>query len=163
MDARLPTTDAARTGRGIWLGTAAQIDRRYPHLAAARARRGDQAWACVPLPVEGDATGVLGLSFREERAFDAVERAFVASIAELCAQAFSRTRRHEAAQEARVRAETAEDSARRAAALQDQVLAVVGHDLHPALLHPHGGPGAQARRATQLAMPLARSRAVPGA
>jgi signal transduction histidine kinase len=38
-----------------------------------------------------------------------------------------------AAQAARVRAETAEDAARRAAALQDQVLAVVGHDLRTPL------------------------------
>jgi signal transduction histidine kinase len=103
--------------------------------------------------------GVLGLSFREERAFDAVERAFVASIAQLCAQAFSRARRHEAEQEARRRAEAAEDVARRTAALQDQVLAVVGHDLRTPLSAIIMAAGVAQQRALAeegLAAPLAR-------
>jgi signal transduction histidine kinase len=102
---------------------------------------------------------VLALSFREERAFEAVERAFVASIAQLCAQAFSRARRHEAEQEARRRAEAAEEAARRAAALQDQVLAVVGHDLRTPLSAIVMAAGVAQQRAAAdegLAAPLAR-------
>jgi signal transduction histidine kinase len=76
---------------------------------------------------------VLSLFFGEERTFDAAERTFIASVAQLCAQAFSRARRYETEQQARVRAEAAEEAARRAAALQDRVLAVVGHDLRTPL------------------------------
>jgi signal transduction histidine kinase len=133
VDAPLPTTETVRTGRGVWLGSAAEIDRRFPHLAKVRERWGDRAWACTPLRLEGEPLGVLGLAFREERAFDPSERAFIASLAQLCADAFARARRHEAEHAARARAEAAEEAARRAATLQDQVLAVVGHDLRTPL------------------------------
>jgi len=133
LDAHLPTTEVVRTGRGVWLGSAAEIDGRYPHLAKARERWGDRAWACTPLRLEGEPLGVLGLAFCEERPFDPSERAFIASLAQLCADAFARARRHEAEHAARARAEAAEKAARRAATLQDQVLAVVGHDLRTPL------------------------------
>jgi signal transduction histidine kinase len=133
LDAPLPTCEVARTGRPVWLRSQREIAARYPGLAAPSARWGDAAWACVPLQLEGEPTGVLGLVFRDPRAFDAPERAFIASVAQLCAEALSRARRHEAAERARARAEAAEEEAQRAAAFQDQVLAVVGHDLRTPL------------------------------
>jgi signal transduction histidine kinase len=133
LSAPLPTADAARTGRAIWLGTAADIERAYPRLAEPRRRWGDAAWACVPMTAHGRTFGVLGLSYREERSFPDAERAFVASIAHVCAQAFARADLFDAERAARARAEAAEEEARRASAFQEQVLGVVGHDLRTPL------------------------------
>jgi signal transduction histidine kinase len=70
--------------------------------------------------------GVLGLSFVEERAFDAGERALAVSLSRKCAQALERARLYESERAARADAE-------RASALQERLVAIVGHDLRTPL------------------------------
>jgi signal transduction histidine kinase len=150
LEAHLPAAVVARTGRALWLGTPGDVEARFPALAGAMARAGLRACACVPLWLEGEPAAVLDVSFADARPFDLRERALVASVAQLCAQALSRARRHEAEEQARARAEAAEEEARRVAAFQDQVLAVVGHDLRTPL------------SAITMAVGLARQRAAAG-
>jgi signal transduction histidine kinase len=147
LDGPHPAAEVARTGRALWLGNPGEIEARFPALAQSLARSGHQACACVPLRLDGEPVGVLGLGFSEPRAFDLRERSFIGSVAQLCAQAFSRARRHEAEERARARAEAAEEEARRAVIFRDQVLAVVGHDLRTPL------------SAITMAVALARQRA----
>jgi signal transduction histidine kinase len=150
LEAHLPAAEVARTGHALWLGAPGDVEARFPALAGGMARAGLRACACVPLWLEGEPAAVLGVSFADARPFDLRERALVASVAQLCAQALSRARRHEAEERARARAEAAEEEARRVAAFQDQVLAVVGHDLRTPL------------SAITMAVGLARQRAAAG-
>jgi signal transduction histidine kinase len=130
-----PAAEAIRTGRAVWLGSPDALEERYPRTAAARDRwrAAEGARAFVPMQLEGIVAGVLGFSWPEPRDLDHEERAFVESVAELCAQAFARAGLFEAEQAARRRAQDAEEAARRAVALQDQLLGVVGHDLRTPL------------------------------
>jgi PAS domain S-box-containing protein len=58
------------------------------------------AWAALPLVVNGDAIGGLGLSFPTEQGFDESERAFMLTLADLCAQALERAQLSEKAKAA---------------------------------------------------------------
>ena len=133
LTAPYPACDAVRTRRAIWLESAAEIDRAYPALAPLREGSGDCAWASVPLLFRGEAVGVLGLGYRAPRAFDPDERAFVTALADPCALAMERARLFEAERSARQAAEAASAEARRTSELQQQLMAVVGHDLRTPL------------------------------
>jgi signal transduction histidine kinase len=135
LAAAVPVAEAARTGRAVWLRAPAAFEEREPQLDAARDRGwgGDGAWACIPMRLEGIVAGVLAFSWAEPRDFDDEERAFVESVAALGAQALARAGLFEAEQAARRRAQDAEDAARRAVAVQDELLGIVGHDLRTPL------------------------------
>ena len=96
-----PTTDALRSGTPSWLSTGAEFDARYPHLAGARSRFDDQAWAAIPLRVGERMLGVLGLTFGAPQEFDAGERDFFTAVASQCALALERARLLEDEQAAR--------------------------------------------------------------
>lgn len=134
LDAAVPVAEAARTGRAVWVRAPGAFEEREP-LAAARDRGwgGDGARACIPMRIEGIVAGVLAFSWAEPRDFDDEERAFVESVAALGAQALARAGLFEAEQAARRRAQDAEDAARRAVAVQDELLGIVGHDLRTPL------------------------------
>lgn len=136
LAAAVPVAEAARTGRAVWLRAHAAFEEREPQLGAARGPGwggGDGAWACIPVRIEGIVAGVLAFSWAEPRDFDDEERAFVESVAALGAQALARAGLFEAEQAARRRAQDAEDAARRAVAVQDELLGIVGHDLRTPL------------------------------
>lgn len=125
LSTQAPVTEAYRDGRAVFVERRADLERRYPALAAASpgSRHGV---AALPLLVDGATTGVLALTFPDERHLDDDDRRHVAWLAQKCAQALERARRHEAERSAR---EQAVETGR----LQERLLAVVGHDLRSPL------------------------------
>ena len=106
LDASVPIAEAVRSGEAIFLGSREERDARYPHLSAA-ALRDDQAWAAIPLIVEGNTLGAMGLSFAEPREFNEIDRGLMFALARQAAQAIQRARLYEAEQTARQQAEAA--------------------------------------------------------
>jgi signal transduction histidine kinase len=124
--ARAPIRDAILSRRPVWLETPEEIRERYPILEPLRVRRGEGACAVIPLVVGAWCPGVVGFTFAKPRRFSADERSFLEALAQLSAQAFERARLFEAEQEARREAERARE-------MQEQLMAVVGHDLRTPL------------------------------
>jgi signal transduction histidine kinase len=133
LDAPVPVATAARTAAGVWLGTPDALASAFPALSHLPERTASLAWAAVPLVVEGEPLGALAMSFPVTRRFDVHERETITALASLCAQAYERARLFEAERTARRRAEDAEEASRRASQLQEQLLAVLGHDLRTPL------------------------------
>ncbi|HET7752541.1 MAG TPA: GAF domain-containing sensor histidine kinase [Anaeromyxobacteraceae bacterium] len=123
---RLPIRDAIVSRRSVWLDTPEQIRERYPAVEALRARRGESGFAVVPLVVGDRCPGVIGFTFDRPGPFSEAERGFIETLARVSAQAFERARLFEAEQAARMEAE-------RIGKLQQQLMAVVGHDLRTPL------------------------------
>lgn len=94
LDADLPMPECLRTGP-VWLRSAAEVRRRYPHLTEFHASMTHEAVASLPLRVDGRDLGGLALSFADVRAFDEDERGFLLAVADLCAQALDRARLYE--------------------------------------------------------------------
>jgi K+-sensing histidine kinase KdpD len=90
------------------------------------AATGEAARATVPLVVDERVVGVLDLEFPAERGIDLEDRAFLGALAQKFAQALERTWLYEAERAARTEAE-------RVGKLQEQLIAVVGHDLRTPL------------------------------
>ena len=94
QDSPLAIAEAFRTGHTVWVPTQAEWRRRYPsappdyHLGAAGV-------LAVPLVVEGQTRGVLGLLFKRERALDKEERRLATTIGHHAAQALERARLYE--------------------------------------------------------------------
>jgi GAF domain-containing protein len=85
----VPSAEAYRTDRPVWLASRAALGARFPHAASLGDRA--QAWAAIPLAL-GGSRGALGLQFAEPRAFDEEERGFVLAVARQCAHAVERAR-----------------------------------------------------------------------
>jgi len=93
-------------------------------------RLGMEAAVVAPLLSEGRFVGVLFVDYLEDRFGRSEEDfRFVGSVAGLCALAVTRAQVFESEKKARVRAEAAENEAKQLVALQEQLVAVVGHDL----------------------------------
>jgi GAF domain-containing protein len=105
IDAPTLAAEVVRTGRAVWLSSRAALAERFPAEAAGPARRGEGAWAAVPLLASGESLGALVVSFFEERAIDDDDRAFVRLVAAPCAEALARARLHDAAERSRAAAE----------------------------------------------------------
>jgi signal transduction histidine kinase len=101
-----PLSDATRAGEVILLETVAARAERYPHLG--HPATSDQAWAAVPLVVNGQVIGAMGLGFAAPHAFDADECDFMLALARQCAQALDRARLYDAERHARAEAEAAQ-------------------------------------------------------
>jgi signal transduction histidine kinase len=123
---RLPIRDAILGRRAVWLESPEEIRAQYPVLESLRARRGESGCAVVPLVVGDHCPGVIGFTFAQGHRLSPAERSFVEALAQLSAQAFHRARLFEAELEARREAE-------RVGKLQEQLMAVVGHDLRTPL------------------------------
>lgn len=87
-----PLSDAARRGEPVWLENLAARARIYPHLARETPYTQERAWAALPLALNQHVLGALGLVFDRSCDFDAEERAFLSTVAALCAQALERAR-----------------------------------------------------------------------
>ena len=112
LNAASPRAEVTRTGQPVWLPSAADALARYPGLRAIGIA--DGALGVVPLVSHGRPIGAMMLSFADEGAFDAAERALITTLAEQCAQALERARLHERAAR-RGAGPAAEHAAQRAA------------------------------------------------
>ncbi len=109
-DARMPLSDAVRDGQPVLLANLAERDARYPDLARLTGVRAEGALVALPLVVRGKAIGGMGLRFPIDRTFSEQDRAFLLTIAGLCAQALERARLYDTEKAARERAEKAEEA-----------------------------------------------------
>ncbi len=135
--ARMPIRDAILSRQPVWAETPEEIREKYPMLEALRARRGECAFGVVPLVLGERSPGVIGFTFDRPREFTPAERGFMEALAQLSAQAFERARLFEAERAERSRAAAAETEANQVARLQQQLMAVVGHDLRTPLSSIH--------------------------
>ncbi|WP_298795374.1 SpoIIE family protein phosphatase [Pseudonocardia sp. 73-21] len=86
----LPATDAARTGRAVWLGDQAAWSAHYPDSATITTVTGGEAVTALPLISGGRVIGVVAATFQTSRTFLPDEREFASTIAGQAAQAFER-------------------------------------------------------------------------
>ncbi len=129
VTASVPFAEAVQTGRSIWIASREELASRYPAIVETARTADAQAWACVPIASEGRIIGSFFIGFAEARMFEDSDRRFLESLAATCGQALERARLFEAERSARLRAETAEDEAKRIGDLQERLVAVVSHDL----------------------------------
>jgi PAS domain S-box-containing protein len=111
LSLRAPVPDAVRHGSPVWVGSRGEALERFPDWAPAVLSGRDQAWAGLPLVVDGRVLGALGLTWFAERTFDPHDQRSFTSVANLCAQSIDRCQ--------------AIDAARRHAAELEAVLAAV--------------------------------------
>jgi signal transduction histidine kinase len=110
-----PVGDAMRSGMPVLVESAEELVQRWPSLANDQARSGDAATITVPLTLDERILGVLYLAFRRPRRFAGNDLAFLATLAQQCAQALERARLYQQTQEA-VR-------------LRDHFISIASHEL----------------------------------
>lgn len=110
LDADIPLAKAARTGDPVFIGDAASRLKDFPELERVEPQYAS-AYA-MPLRVQGEVIGVLGLSFPTATTLSDEDRTFADAIARQCAQALHRAdlfaaerRAHQEAEVARRRVE----------------------------------------------------------
>jgi PAS domain S-box-containing protein len=99
--------EAVRTGALVLYETKESFLADHPQWVGHTMMEGYNAFATLPLRVEGRALGAVGLSFREPHAFSQEERDYMLVLAGQCAQALERARLYEAEQRARAEAQLA--------------------------------------------------------
>jgi signal transduction histidine kinase len=132
FDAPVPLADAYRRGEPVWLETPEEAIARYPAVGGADDEQ-HRAWAALPLVGAEGRLGIMGLSFPRERPLDEEDRTAAVALARTCGLALDRARLYDAERRMRHAADAARAEAERIGALQEQLLAVVGHDLRQPL------------------------------
>jgi PAS domain S-box-containing protein len=103
VDGPAMLAEVVRRGEAIILPTWEERLARYPHHRTVHAVGGDRAVVGLPLAAKGRTIGALSLAFPTDRDFDSGERRFMATVADLCAQALDRARLHRSLQESEAR------------------------------------------------------------
>jgi anti-anti-sigma factor len=85
LDDATPVAEVIQTGLPVWIGTAAEADRRYPARPAKALGRG--ASCALPLIAEDRTLGALAVRMPEERPFAAADRVLLDVLAAACGQA----------------------------------------------------------------------------
>ncbi len=93
LTSRTPTAHARATGDAVFFPSFADFRRAYPDAPRYASRN---AWAFLPLTASGHSIGSLVLSYDQPRPFPPAERALLASLAGLIAQALDRARLYDA-------------------------------------------------------------------
>ncbi|MBV9775105.1 MAG: PAS domain S-box protein [Gemmatimonadetes bacterium] len=121
----VPIAEAARTGEVIVLRSQEEREARYPTLAP---HPSDYPMSVsVPLVVEGEPLGAMGLSFAVAHDFGEEDRSFLVALARQCAQAVRRSTLYLAERAARQEAERLEERLR----LALESAAIGTWDFHP--------------------------------
>ena len=97
LDARLPASDAVRTGEMVLSGSLDQRDELYPALRGTATL--NASFAAVPLIIDRGPGGAVVLGWHEARDFDDADRAFLVALSQQAAQALDRARFHEVEQD----------------------------------------------------------------
>nr|WP_079174775.1 SpoIIE family protein phosphatase [Streptomyces malaysiense] len=93
LTSRTPTAHVLATGDPVFFGDAAEFRHAYPDALRYGSRN---AWAFLPLTASGRSIGSLLLSYDQPHPFRPAERALLASLAGLIAQALDRARLYDA-------------------------------------------------------------------
>jgi PAS domain-containing protein len=91
-----PTSEALRTRTPVFIGSAGEYGRRYPHLKWRIEPSGMRSWAFLPLIASGRPIGCSIIAFPEPGALDEDERTLLAALSGLVAQALERARLYDA-------------------------------------------------------------------
>lgn len=105
----VPIAEAVRTSRQVLIGPIGEAGGGYERHRKLAAVSGRNASASLPLMVDDECIGALGLSFGEVQDFDAAQRAFLGAVAAQAAAALQRTRLWEAERQARAELELAHE------------------------------------------------------
>ena len=103
----VPLAESIRTGQPVLLGSRAELLARYPHLASSMVWGGSSAAAALPLRGESTVFGAIGISFDDDRTFDAALVSFLVAATTQCATAYERALAFESERGARQAAEAA--------------------------------------------------------
>jgi signal transduction histidine kinase len=133
FDSELPLAAAVRERRPLFVG--GQIARARDLVAATFGLPQSALRSLAALPLESGerVLGAVGVELADPLSFDEEERAFLDAFAHACGQALERARLYEAEREARLEAQRAEEAARRAVEMEEQLAGIVGHDLRTPL------------------------------
>ena len=140
LSARLPPTDAARTGTAHFQHDIEEIRAAYPQLLEVYTGIGDRAWGTLPLLTGDGVIGAIFMAFPGPQEFDAAQRDLLTMLAQRVADALERATLLETASNERARAEASEHRA--------SLLADVGAVLTAAL-----GPAERMERLLALLVP----------
>ncbi|MFL5263844.1 MAG: ATP-binding protein, partial [Anaeromyxobacteraceae bacterium] len=130
LDGGGPHAEVVRSLRPLWLVREPGACAAGPDLASAFAPRVAR-WLAVPLCLDGVLSGTLSVTLASPIEDDA--RVPLLRVLEQCGRALSRARLAESERAARRAAEAAELETRRLGKLQEEFVAVVGHDLRTPL------------------------------
>jgi PAS domain S-box-containing protein len=108
VDGPFPLSEAVRTALPVWIECPEEWADRYPESYPDFAASGYQAFASVPLIIEGRVLGGIGYDFAEPRTFGADERAFIVALSQQVTQALDRARLYELERASRASAQAAE-------------------------------------------------------